>query len=122
MVKDRVAREEMDGFFGITHRLCVQGKEWVAAFSGPQPVLHTCLYSRIDLGPLSHGWKCNERNTNLLFKLKRYLCATWCMAHMGQISVLLCARVHVCTCISVSVCVSVLDAEILSASAFFFLL
>ncbi len=106
----------MDGFFGITHRLCVQGKEWVAAFSGPQSVLHTCLYSRIDLGPLSHGWKCNERNTNLMFQLKRYLCATCSMAHMGQISVSLCMRVHVCVCVFVSV----LDAEILSASAFFF--
>ncbi|KAF7660386.1 hypothetical protein LDENG_00282630 [Lucifuga dentata] len=48
---DGVAREEMDGFFGITHRLCVEGKEWVAAFSGPQPVLHTSLCSRIDLEP-----------------------------------------------------------------------
>lgn len=112
--------EEMDGFFGITHRLCVQGKEWVAAFSGPQPVLHTCLYSRIDLGPLSHGWICNETNTNLQFQLKRYLCAT-CVWHIWAKSVSRCVCVCMCVCVDLfSVCVSVLDAEILSASAFFF--
>lgn len=110
----------MDGFFGITHRLCVQGKEWVAAFSGPQPVLHTCLYSRIDLGPLSHGWICNETNTNLQFQLKRYLCAT-CVWHIWAKSVSRCVCVCMCVCVDLfSVCVSVLDAEILSASAFFF--
>lgn len=38
------------------------------------------------------------------------------MAHMGQISVWICVRVHVCACVSQCV----LDAEILSASAFFF--
>lgn len=112
--------EEMDGFlffFGITHRLCVQGKEWVAAFSGPQPVLHTCLYSRIDLGALSHGWKRNERNTNLLFQLKRYLCAT-CVWRIWVKSVSCC--VCVCACISQCVCVGCRYTQCISFFFFFF--
>lgn len=100
-------------FFGITHRLCVHGKEWVAAFGGHQPVLHTCLYSRIDLRALSHGWKRNETNTELLFVLKRYLCAT-CVQRIWVKSVPCCA----CVCVRVSQ--SVLDADILTSSVFFF--
>lgn len=53
----------MDGFSGITHGLCVRGKEWVAAFSGPQACPTHLSYSRIDLRPLSHGGRCKERNT-----------------------------------------------------------
>lgn len=93
--------EEMDGFFGITHRLCVQGEEWVAAFGGLQPVLHTCLYSRIDLRALSHGWKRNETNTELLFVVKPYLCAT-CVQRIWVKSVpcvvSACARVCLSLC------------------------
>ncbi len=112
--------EEMDGFFGITHRLCVRGKEWVAAFSGPQSVLHSCLSSRIDLGALSHGWKCNERNTNLMFRLKRYLCAT-CVIRIWVKSVSCCERVRVCARFSqcVCVCVGCRNSQCIS---FFFLL
>lgn len=106
-------------FFGITHRLCVQGKEWVAAFSGPRLVLHTCLYSRIDLGALSHGWKRNERNTNLLFQLHRYLCAT-CVWRIWVKSVSCC--VCMCARVFVSVCVCLCWMQKYSVHQLFFFL
>lgn len=91
--QDRVAREEMDGFFGITHRLCVKERSgWRHLVD---PILSTGLYIRIDLGPLSHGWICIRRNTNVLFKLKRYLCAT-CLWHIWVISVACCECVCAC--------------------------
>lgn len=105
----------MDGFFlELRTGFVCEEKEWVAAFSGPQPVLHTCLYSRIDLGALSHGWNTQRKeNTNLLFHLKRYLCAT-CV--YGRIWV---KSASCCACVCVCARVSVLDAGILS---FFFFL
>lgn len=120
VVKDSVARGR-DGwlffFFWITHRLCLQGKEWVAAFSGPRLVLHTCLYSRIDLRALSHGWKRNERNTNLLFQLHRYLCAT-CVWRIWVKSVSCC--VCMCARVFVSVCVCLCWMQKYSVHQLFF--
>lgn len=86
MAETELLGGEMDGFFGITHRLCVLGKEWVAAFGGPQPILHTCLYIRIDLGALSHGWKCKETKKKIyIYRKASFLCYLR-ITHVGQIT------------------------------------
>lgn len=97
--------EEMDGFFffGITHRLCVRGKEWVAAFSGAQPVLHTCLYSRIDLGALSHGWNMQREKQKSYVSVKTLFVRYLCVGRMWVKSVPCCACVCVCARVSLSV-------------------
>lgn len=96
--------EEMDGFSGITHGLCVRGKEWVAAFSGPQACPTHLSYSRIDLRPLSHGGRFKERNTKSSVSVKNviYALPEHCAYGSNQ-----CLAMYACACLRVhhSVCV-----------------
>lgn len=119
LVKDRVARGR-DGwlFFGITHGLCVRGKEWVAAFSGAQPVLHTCLYSRIDLGALSHGRKMQREKHKSSVSVKTLFVRYLCVGCIWVKSVSCCACV--CMCARVFLSVGCRNTQFISFSFFFF--
>lgn len=74
-------------------------------------VLHTGLYGWSDLGARSHGWKGNDRNTNLQKKTKkktenlRYLCApVWHIwvrsASPLPVCVHMCMSERACVCVS----------------------
>ena len=107
-------------FLGITHRLCVRGKEWVAAFSGAQPVLHTCLYCRIDLGALSHGWNVQREKDKSSVSVKTLFVRYLCVGRIWVKSVSCCACV--CVCARVSLSVGCRNTHCISFFFFFFLL
>ena len=104
VVTDRLAQGVRDRwlFFSFGEELrtgfVCEEKEWVSAFNGAQTLLHTCLCSRIDLGVFSHGWKRDERNTNLASYIKSLFMYHLCVVHMGQISALLYMRLDVYVC------------------------